>query len=57
MLLDYRLDKIDIKDGLRGWEASTCFMDVDNDYASYRREYLAYRHQSIGVFKVGNIMH
>lgn len=57
MLLDYRLDKADIKDGLLGWEASTYLMDEDIDYASYRREYLVYRHQPIEAFKVGNIMH
>lgn len=57
MLPDYRLDKADIKDGLQGWEASTYLMGEDIDYASYRREYLFYRHQPIESFKVGNIMH
>ncbi|KAK9939465.1 hypothetical protein M0R45_016160 [Rubus argutus] len=44
MLPYYRLDKTDIHDGLQGWEASTCFMNKDSDYATYKREYLVYRH-------------
>ncbi|KAK9934971.1 hypothetical protein M0R45_022090 [Rubus argutus] len=52
MLPDYRLDKQDIKDGLQGWEASTCLMNEDSDYASYRSENLVYRHQPIETFKV-----
>ena len=58
MLPNYRLDKQDIKDGLQGWEASTCLiMRTATMHASYRKENLVYRHQPIETFKVRNIMH